>query len=270
LGIEKVVLLAFVKRKNNFFWKNIMHHEFALYVEPALFPLCDLRIGNKIVVHNTEIIHRMCHVLRLQPGQSCMMFNREMHAEVTVVAYHSKKSGEFLVQALKENTRLKPSLVALLPILKREAFETACYNLVELGASIIQPIVTHKVQRSWGGVKEQERIHKIMIAAAEQSKNYAFPVFQAPIPFEQALTIDAPVRLYCDPDGEPLINIAMMLRERTISCVACMIGPEGDLTMEEKNALRTQGFLFCALTPTILRSSQAMSLAVGAVRSLFR
>jgi 16S rRNA (uracil1498-N3)-methyltransferase len=245
-----------------------MHHEFALYVEHASFPLHDLRVGSKLVVHNAELIHRMCQVLRLQQGQSCIVFNRELHAEVVVVAYPTKKSGEFVVQTLKKNTILSPSIVALLPILKREAFETACYNLVELGASVIQPVITRKVQRSWGGVKEQERIHNIMVAAAEQSKNYAFPLFNAPISFEQAAAIDIPVRLYCDPEGEPLMDIATMLRERNVSSVACMIGPEGDLTIEEKNALRQQGFLFCALTPTILRSSQAMSLAVGAIRSL--
>ena len=43
-----------------------------------------------------------------------------------------------------------------------------------------------------------------------------------------------------------------------------------DLTEQEKNLLQDQGFLFCALTPTILRAQQAVALSAGLIRSLLR
>ncbi len=46
-----------------------------------------------------------------------------------------------------------------------------------------------------------------------------------------------------------------------------VIGPEGDLTKEEKAYLKEQGFLFCALTPTVLRAQQAVALGLGILRS---
>ncbi len=45
-------------------------------------------------------------------------------------------------------------------------------------------------------------------------------------------------------------------------------GPEGDLTCEEKRMLADANFLFCALTPTVLRAQQAVAVGLGSFRSL--
>ena len=47
------------------------------------------------------------------------------------------------------------------------------------------------------------------------------------------------------------------------------VGPEGDLTQEEKDYLKQQGFVFCRLTPTVLRARQAVALGLGILRSYF-
>jgi RsmE family RNA methyltransferase len=48
------------------------------------------------------------------------------------------------------------------------------------------------------------------------------------------------------------------------------VGPEGDLTDQEKVLLKQNGFIFCALTPTILRACEAIALGAGVVRSILR
>jgi len=47
-----------------------------------------------------------------------------------------------------------------------------------------------------------------------------------------------------------------------------MIGPEGDLTAQEKELLKERGVQFLRLTPTILRAQQAVVVAMGIFRSL--
>ena len=48
-----------------------------------------------------------------------------------------------------------------------------------------------------------------------------------------------------------------------------LIGPEGDLALQEKELVAGK-MQFCALTPTILRASQAAALSIGIVRSVGR
>ena len=50
--------------------------------------------------------------------------------------------------------------------------------------------------------------------------------------------------------------------------IVLMVGPEGDLMGDEKAYLNGNGFVFCQLTPTILRAQQAVTVSVGALRSL--
>ena len=47
-----------------------------------------------------------------------------------------------------------------------------------------------------------------------------------------------------------------------------MIGPEADLSTEEKNLLLKEYFSFVKLTPTVLRAYQAAGIALGIFRSL--
>lgn len=245
-----------------------MRHEFAFYVEKFSSLVKHAQSGHIFVVQDPELTHRLNHVVRMHQEQSCVLFDENCHAQAVLRGYHGKKSVEFMLHVLEQNQILQPCIIALLPLLKREAFEDACYNLVELGTQVIQPVITQKIHRSWGGAKEMERLRKICIAASEQSKNYRVPKLCDPITFEQVLNYKADALLYCDPEGIALWNAAGSLRMSKPQNIAVMIGPEGDLTEHEKERLAQSGFTFCALTPTILRSYQAISLMVGGLRSL--
>ena len=58
-----------------------------------------------------------------------------------------------------------------------------------------------------------------------------------------------------------------MLAGSLIEPIYGSVGPEGDLTLEEKAYLKQLGFVFCALTPTVLRAQQAVALGLGVLRS---
>ncbi len=67
-----------------------------------------------------------------------------------------------------------PEIRWCIPLIAKEAFEDIVYNFTAMGVASIQPLVTEKVKRSWGGDRERARLDRIMIAAAEQSKQFVF------------------------------------------------------------------------------------------------
>lgn len=245
-----------------------MQHEFAFFVQTLSSLIAELSIGDTITITDQDLIHRIVHVIRLEPGQQCILFDHDIYVQVSLEAIQGKKTGRFIILTRENTLQLAPTITALIPILKREAFELVCYNLAELGITTIQPLITQKIQRSWGGTKEAERIKKIIIAAAEQSKHFKVPLVHNPIALEAVSTTNFDTLLYADPQGEPLWQTMQTLRTRRPDHLAFMIGPEGDLTQEEKDYITQQGFTFCALTQTVLRSYQAATLLAGCIRSL--
>jgi 16S rRNA (uracil1498-N3)-methyltransferase len=160
-----------------------------------------------------------------------------------------------------------------LPLLKKDDFETALYSLVELGTTTIQLIATQKTQRSWAGEKELDRCQRIMIAAAEQSKNFIIPTLIPPIHLTEYLkkiTENEHPKIYFDPQGSAGLALLNNLAQQKAKHYMLMVGPEGDLTQSEKELLQAKSFYFCQLTPTVLRSVSAVILGAGIMRTLMR
>lgn len=244
-------------------------HEFALH----LAELSKIVARDTVSLHDHEAILRITTILRLQPGEIIILFDKAVHARCRLRSV-SKKSLEFELLEKKENTVLLPKATCLLPLLKRDDLETALYAAVELGASVVQLVVTEKVQRAWGGAKEFERLQRIMIAAAEQSKNFALPELHAPIVLEQALenvnkqsAKFKAVKLLFDLGGKSALSVMHELAAEKHAEIILLVGPEGDLTDIEKQLAAQQGFVTCTLTPTILRAVSAFALGLGLIRS---
>lgn len=237
-------------------------HEFALF-----FPdLIALGVGDEITIIDHDLVHRMHTVLRMKVGQSCILFNARRAYAITIISL-SKKELEALVDERIESSPLKPSIRFLLPLLKREALEEALYSLVELGANEIQLVATHKSLHEVQP-KYMERLHKIIIAAAEQSKHFTIPALLDPIPLARIFNDD--VLVFFDPEGEQAFSIIEDMRRLKPHRFNLLIGPEGDLTHDEKKLLKEHGALFCQLTPTILRARSAVVAGLALFRSLLQ
>lgn len=247
-------------------------HEFAIYYPQLSLQSKNVREGQFFKITDDGIIGRITHVLRLRVGESIIFFD-DKHSIYCSIYAASKKELQCTVLARHEHATIKPEITFILPLLKKDDFETALYSLVELGATTIQLITTEKTQRSWGAEKELDRCQRIMIAAAEQSKNFALPQLLAPISLKTYLsqnTLQSVSKIYFDPQGILALELFEKLASKKPTHCVLMVGPEGDLTPAEKEALRAQSFQFCQLTPTVLRSVQAVAVGLGMVRSFIR
>jgi 16S rRNA (uracil1498-N3)-methyltransferase len=245
------------------------HHEFAFYYPPLILDLAQEAHATTYHLTDKTLCHRISGILRLQEGESFIVFDAQKHVQCTIIRLN--KSIDVQCTTLHINIPIKQAITFLLPLLKREAFEEAIYSLTELGVNTIQPIITHKAQRNWGGSKEHERLERIIQAAAEQSKHFALPELRQPIAFAQLseLLKQNPCKtLFFDPEGTSLQETLTSINPGAE--LALMVGPEGDLTIEEKKLLQECNVQFCALTPTILRAQQAVVVALGSVRTFIR
>ncbi len=203
-------------------------------------------------------------VLRLKKDDEIIFFDQKVHSTARIESA-TKRAVFFTLDRLKVNKIYSPSITFLLPLLKKDAFEHAVFNLISCGINHIQPIITQQCHRTEIKAHEYERLERIIIDAAQISKNFSFNFLQKPISLEDAVREPAQLRLFFDPEGESILK----LHDAKVQKIVAAIGPEGDMAAQEKEILADNGFTSCALTPTILKADQAALVASGLLRSLF-
>jgi len=250
---------------------NKEKHEFALYVESLSSLIQHKEIGNLIPIVDEKLFHRIVTVLRLRIGDELTFFDQKRYITGKIESFTGKKQINVTIASIKQTVILQPHITFLLPLLKRDDFEAALYALAEVGINTIQLISTQKTGTQWAD-RDQERAQRILIAAAEQSKHFAYPELRAPISLGTALEhsrLDA-TKIFFDYQGKLFLEVIQSICAPKPGDIVLLVGPEGDLTLEEKKMVLAKNFIFCALTPTIMRAMQATALAAGLMRSLLR
>lgn len=247
-------------------------HTFALYAADLKEIVHTKKVGDECSITNHDLVHRMVNVLRLQIGEPLILFDSTQHIEAQIISLVKKKVINIRLIAQKDNVMYKPSILFLLPLLKKDSFETALYSLTELGVTAIQLVATQKSILRWQE-KDFERAHRIMMSAAEQSKNFSLPQLYPPVPLADALIRvqeSDGERIFFDPAGAPVNDFIVRARKHTPESIIVLVGPEGDLTPAEKRQVQEANFVNYALTPTVLRACQAASVGIGIIRSVLR
>jgi len=240
-------------------------HRFAFFIQKV----SKVIIQEECFISDLPLLHRLTHVLRLKVGDEIMLFDREAYVVAAITLIAKKKLRATLLE-YKKNTYLKPELHLLLPVLKKDALSDAVYSAVEVGASTIQLVYTDKSQRTLSS-HELDRLERVAISAAEQSKRFAFPEIKETIPFMDAIdSCSTSMCIFFDPRGITVQEQLEAYRHGSQQSITLLMGPEGDLSLQEKKLLKQAGWSFCALTPTVLRAVQAVAVGLGVFRSLLK
>jgi 16S rRNA (uracil1498-N3)-methyltransferase len=233
----------------------------ANYKMQRLFVEADLADGASVAI-GPQQAHYLVHVLRLKPGAEILLFNGsdgEWRAEIVSVA---KKSVEL---APREQTRPQPpapDLVYCFAPLKQGRLDYMAQKAVEMGAGVLQPVLTHHTQAPKVSVS---RLEANAVEAAEQCGILAIPQVRAPVKLDRLLADwDAGRRLIlCDEDAEtdnPLPALKGIAEQR----LALLIGPEGGFSDDERRQLRALPFVTAIpLGPRILRADTAAVAALA-------
>lgn len=136
----------------------------------------------------------------------------------------------------------------------------------ELGMAGIVPFEAERSIVKWDakkGDKKVERLRKIAKEAAEQCHRTVIPDVANPASFKQliAQSVSYDVLLFADEEdaksGHPNRMAERLKNVHPEQTVLTVFGPEGGLSRNEAEALRSAGFLPIALGPRILRTETA-------------
>lgn len=133
---------------------------------------------------------------------------------------------------------------------------------IELGIDEFIPVLTSRVDvKLKGDFKKLDRLNKIALEAAKQSKRSKIAKVLEPINFEEAMEMmkemDLIVVPYENATGYGIRALKDALNNKAIKSIAVMVGPEGGFEEEEINNLKNSGAHIVTLGPRILRTETA-------------
>lgn len=244
-------------------------HLFFLYT-PLIDTLPSCNKGTTITLHSKELAHRLSTVLRLRAGELVQLFSQKQVITITLAQSARPKDTVTGTVVAHELTGAPPrNLVAAIGFLKKESFEEAVHHASVAGATVIIPLITEKSRKSWAHNHEQARLEGIVVAACEQSKNRHMPALTPPqkLPDLLAAKRDG-LQVFFEAGGPPLISLLNYTQQQQPALITLFFGPEGGLTAAELALLIAAQAIPCALTPTILRTQEAVCVGLGALASI--
>ena len=203
--------------------------------------------------------HHIGTVLRRAAGAELRVFNaRDGEFAATLLAL-KRDRGAVTLGARLRAPEPEPTLRLLLAALKREAMDWAVEKATELGATLIQPVLTRRCVSTSVNL---ERLAAIARAAAEQCERLSLPEVGPARPLHAVLD---------SWDGAPLIvaaerREAAPLYRLAPGAAALLTGPEGGFDRAELDDLARRPFVSLAsLGPRILRAETAVVAGLGAI-----
>jgi 16S rRNA (uracil1498-N3)-methyltransferase len=220
----------------------------------------------RAVEPNAAQTHYLVNVLRLADGAEILLFNGRDGEWRATLAQAGKKKVKLTPV---ERTRMQPPLPDLLYCfapLKQGRLDYLAQKAVEMGAGVLQPVITQHTQVARLGI---DKLQANAIEAAEQCGILAIPQVREPVRLEQLLADwDAGRRLiFCDESAgtnNPLPALQGIEERR----LGLLVGPEGGFSDAERKELHALPFVTAIpLGPRILRADTAAVAALAVVQA---
>ena len=208
----------------------------------------------------------LINVLRMAEGDEVLVFNGVDGEWRARLLLPTRK--KLLIEPI-EQTRPQsplPDLHYLFAPLKVGRLDYLVQKAVEMGAGLLQPVMTQHVQ---GKITSLERLQANVVEAAEQCGVLAVPAVAAPVKLKDLLGTWPHDRriIFCD-EGEESQNPLPILNSIPERKLALLIGPEGGFSEEERVLLRSLDFVTAIpLGPRILRADTAAVAALALVQA---
>lgn len=214
----------------------------------------------------TEQFNYLANVLRMTDGAEILLFNGRDGEWKTRLSFPSRKK---IILVPLEQTRPQPDapdLHYLFAPLKVGRMDYVVQKAVEMGAGLLQPVMTQHVQ---GKITSMDRVRANVIEAAEQCGVLGIPQVLEPRKLEDVLEAWPKERriIFCD-EGDAGQNPLPILASVKESKLALLIGPEGGFSEAERALLHSLDFVTAIpLGPRILRADTAAVAAMAVIQA---
>ncbi|GGC71922.1 16S rRNA (uracil(1498)-N(3))-methyltransferase [Hoyosella rhizosphaerae] len=231
--------------------------------------------GGLVVLDGPEG-HHAATVRRMRVGEELILTDGAGSTARGVVERAAKDVLEIRVTECGHAHKPVPHITIVQALPKLERSELAVELVTEAGADVIIPWSASRCVAKWEGLKLKKGVdkwRKTALAAAKQSRRTFFPV----VADVHTSTMVAELVSEVTARG----GVAIVLHEASMRRIAditftdapevvLIIGPEGGVAPEELDRFVGAGALCALLGPTVLRTSTAGAVALGALGVLTR
>lgn len=234
-----------------------------VHVDGALAPGAHVALAGSAAEH-------VRRVLRLEAGDAVTLFNGDGNDYPSRIVGFGRGTVDTEVERsvpARAESRLAITLVQ--GIARTERMDLVVQKATELGVAAIRPVAT---ARSVVKLDRDNRARKlahwrgIAIAACEQCGRARIPAIAEPRTLAEQLAGPPPerARLLLAPDAQLSLGAAA----RGELAIDILVGPEGGLTDDERQAAIDAGFRACRLGPRVLRSETASIAALAVIQAV--
>lgn len=233
---------------------------YRLLVEPALFE------GGRLPLER-EQANYLISVLRMKQDDTVLVFNGRDGEWLAAISVEGRKQASLTLVRQTKPQPPAPDLHYLFAPLKHARLDYIAQKAVEMGAGVIQPVLTRRTQVSRLNL---DRMRANAVEAAEQCGILALPEIRSECALEAALDALEPERLlvFCDEAMAQQSPVAALAGVKP-GPLAVLIGPEGGFDdAERRRILARPATLAISLGPRILRADTAAVAALALVQAV--
>ena len=231
------------------------------------------RAENPVTITDKETVKHMFSVMRLTEGDEVVLVFEDGIKRLAKVADSVAHTFD-IVEELADNVEMPVQVTIASGFPKGDKLDLVTQKATELGASAIWAFPADWSVVKWDGkklVKKEEKLTKIALGAAEQSKRNRVPEVQL---FEKKADFLARLAQFdkifiAYEETAKAGELARLARElatvKTGDKLLFIFGPEGGISPKEIESFEQAGGIKVGLGPRILRTETAPLYALSAV-----
>ncbi len=215
----------------------------------------------------------LSRVLRLKPGDQVVV-NDENGQDYSGKIDYIEKDHTMVILLEKiqisNESNVEITLYQALP--KSGKLDLIVQKCTELGVNTIIPVITERVVvQNHSEFKKLDRLKRIALEAAKQSKRSRIPDIKEPITFEELLDNmkEHDVLIVPYENAEQFGFHALKRELAVLGSFGVFVGPEGGFTEQEILSLKEKGAKIITLGRRILRTETAGFAAVIMIQMLY-
>ena len=210
----------------------------------------------------------LARVLRVRVGQEFDVATADAVRRGRVASVAADRIDFDLAEKLPAQTTAQITL--LLAVFKFDRMEWAIEKCTELGVSRIVPVIAHRTDAhlAAASLKRAERWRRIVLQAAEQSRQANPPAVTAPMKLQEAMERETGLRIVLAESTQNSLRDILESHSSAKQTVLA-VGPEGGWTEDELERFQKTGWIAASLGNTILRAETAAIAATAIVVSQF-
>lgn len=227
----------------------------------------------KIIGDDVKHIYK---VLRISEGEKVTLNNCEGIEYLGKVISVSKQEVLIeILEKLEDNNESDIKIYLFQGLPKSQKMDLIVQKGTELGITEFIPTITHRVDvKLKGEFKKLDRLNRIALEAAKQSKRSIIPKVSEPIEFNAVLerinSLDLLIVPYENANNFGVKTLINELRKEnnidSIKNIGIFVGPEGGIEEDEIEKLKDKGAYIVTLGKRILRTETAGFVATSLIQ----